>query len=448
MASIFFLIDHKHRDLPISISIGSNLEKLGINVHYYPINDKNIEKDISLIEPDAIVIPKPNFNQSETFFWKLKGIKLIVVETEGNHQDKNVVYRVFNKPSLYLTWNHEVANLYKKIFKNQTTVKVCGFHRGDLLHKSFRSIFGQRDDNLLSLNLDPNNFNITIATSTHISHLSKSRLEKQSQRRKAKFSSITDIYDIFENQLMLRNMTEELISKLLEVPDINIILKPHPNENVIYWNKYIKNLNNPRIKLLTNQSINYLLTFSDLHIAHNVCTTTIEAMMMDIPAIELHGSLARNLYKKEHLELANICSEDTDNIYKKIIQIKNKDLKFNDAKIKLDEYVAKYFFKFDGMRSHHYAKEIVRFLDSNNEDSKFLFAIKNLHILIFLLIIKIKNFIVNFFGRKKRIDEINNPTNRLSNVTKINDVLVDKEFGLSDNRCDTDDIAFWKNKFS
>ena len=100
------------------------------------------------------------------------------------------------------------------------------------------------------------------------------------------------------------------------------------------------------------------------------------------------------------------------------------------------------------MRSHHYAKEIVRFLDSNNEDSKFLFAIKNLHILIFLLIIKIKNFIVNFFGRKKRIDEINNPTNRLSNVTKINDVLVDKEFGLSDNRCDTDDIAFWKNKFS
>ena len=39
---------------------------------------------------------------------------------------------------------------------------------------------------------------------------------------------------------MLRNMTEELISKLLEVPDINIILKPHPNENVIYWNKYIK----------------------------------------------------------------------------------------------------------------------------------------------------------------------------------------------------------------
>ena len=165
-------------------------------------------------------------------------------------------------------------------------------------------------------------------------------------------------------------MTEELISKLLEVPDINIILKPHPNENVIYWNKYIKNLNNPRIKLLTNQSINYLLTFSDLHIAHNVCTTTIEAMMMDIPAIELHGNLARNLYKKEHLELANICSENTDYIYKRIIQIKNKNLKFDEDKIKLDEYVAKYFFKFDGMRSHHYAKEIVRFLDSNNEDIK------------------------------------------------------------------------------
>ena len=67
---------------------------------------------------------------------------------------------------------------------------------------------------------------------------------------------------------MLRNMTEELISKLLKIPHINIILKPHPNENVIYWDKYIKNLNNPRIKLLTNQNINYLLTLSDLHIAH------------------------------------------------------------------------------------------------------------------------------------------------------------------------------------
>ena len=45
-------------------------------------------------------------------------------------------------------------------------------------------------------------------------------------------------------------------------------------------------------------------------------------MMMDIPAIELHGNLARNLYKKEHLELVNICSENTDHIYKRIIQIK------------------------------------------------------------------------------------------------------------------------------
>ena len=31
-----------------------------------------ISKDISLIEPDAIVIPKPNFNQSETFFGNLR----------------------------------------------------------------------------------------------------------------------------------------------------------------------------------------------------------------------------------------------------------------------------------------------------------------------------------------------------------------------------------------
>ena len=46
--------------------------------------------------------------------------------------------------------------------------------------------------------------------------------------------------------------------------------------HVVYWNELISELDAKNIKLLVGEPINHLLRISDLHITHNVCTTTIE----------------------------------------------------------------------------------------------------------------------------------------------------------------------------
>lgn len=444
--NIFFLIDHKHRDLPTSVLIGNHLEDFGYNVFYFPVNYGSLNKEISEKNPKAIIIPKPNFNQSETIFWSLKGIYLIVVETEGNHQDKEIVYRVLNKPNLYITWNHNIANLYKRVLGKETEIKVGGFHRGDLLHQNYRHLYGKREENLNSLGLNPKNFTVTIATSTQVAHLSKSRLQEQYKRRNAKFKTATDIYLIHKNQIQLRETSVNLIKKLSKYSNINIIIKPHPNENATFWHDLIQSLDSPRIRLIIAKSINELLSCSDLHLSHNVCTTTIESLMLDIPTIEIHARFSYEMYKKEHLELANFYSDDQDLIFEKIMQIMD-GLKFKD-KTKLNDYVNEYFYAFDGIRSNVYADEINKFLENAKPLSLLKTIISNPLVIIAMSLISIKTKILDWVsGRKKRIDIVNNPTKESSFVTNISNTLVDKEYGLADNRIKIGDENYWKERF-
>ena len=65
----------------------------------------------------------------------------------------------------------------------------------------------------------------------------------------------------------------------------NIVLKPHPNENVKFWKDFIKNY--PNIKLLLGKNISDLLCISDIHIGMTICLTIIEAKLLNIPTIEL-----------------------------------------------------------------------------------------------------------------------------------------------------------------
>lgn len=453
---ILFLVDHKHRDLPSLSLVAFHLNNLGCEARLVALG-----KELKLVkefDPGFIVIPKPSYNYRRLVEWKISGRKIIVIDSEGNHQDKILIMRILVAPDLYCFWNQEVKDQYKKVLsKHGTKLEVLGFLRGDFLHKKYQKIFPSREILLKKYGLNSENKVITFATSTQDSHFSTERVKAKRRRRNKSYSKTANYLDIVENMRSLKAITEESIRKLIiEHPNVSIVIKPHPNENVVYWNELISELDAKNIKLLVGEPINHLLRISDLHITHNVCTTTIESMMMGIPTAEIHTLDSQNLYKKEHLYMANYIAHHPDDINAIAWEVLDS-IPLTNAKLyvrqnsDLTSYIKNYFFKFDGNRCIDYAIYLNEFMKENKKKNRIGWLLHHpRHVLPYFARVIWQNFKkLRQLKKKTQLEtEVNNPSfNNDRDTYSLNGHLVDKEYGLFDNRMKLGDEQVWFKKF-
>ena len=116
--NILFLVDHKHRDLPGLSLIGHHLNKQGFKVFYRQVWDIKY-----LYFNPSIIIPKAN-NGSKEFInrcnkWRASGIKLAVIETEGNEQwlkGKKIMNTI---PDIFFFWNEIELEKHKNFLKKK-----------------------------------------------------------------------------------------------------------------------------------------------------------------------------------------------------------------------------------------------------------------------------------------------------------------------------------------
>ena len=169
----------------------------------------------------------------------------------------------------------------------------------------------------------------------------------------------------------LRDKTEDLIDILINLPNkFNIAIKPHPNENTVYWDQFISKYNSKNVRLVVGEPINHLLKISDLHLSHNVCTTTIEALIANIPTAEIHTDKSFSLYSSEHLQLADYKIQNVEemiNIVKKELEDTSTNLERTGvaARAKVENYATKYLHKIDGLRCKEYAYYLANFMINN-----------------------------------------------------------------------------------
>ena len=455
---ILFLVDHKHRDLPALSLIAYLLKKLGCISKLTALADEG--PIIESFDPGYIVLPKLSYNLMRLVKWKSEGRRLIVIDTEGNHQDKSLRMSIQITPDLYCFWNNSMLEKYREQLENQgCEVKALGFLRGDFLLDELRSIFPSRSSLMTNYGLDPTLKTITIATSTQDSHFSEERLLKKTQKRKKAYPVSADYSDIIRNMRNLRKKTEALIDTILKYsPDINIAVKPHPNETVVYWNELISKYSNGNIALVVGEPINHLLQISDLHVAHNVCTTTIEGLLTGVPTVEIHTDQSEKLYASEHLYTAKYILHEMKDI-KKVIdkEFFGSGSDVNSYSIEnhsdLDQYVKKYFLEMDGRRCQEYAKYLKKFMFSKpfKPQLKLKWFLKNPTQFIPYYLRLAKIGFGNLFGKNKnQLIEytVNNPSaDNLRATYEIKGRVVDKEFGLFDNRMKLGDEEFWFQKF-
>ena len=452
---ILFLVDHKHRDLPSLALMAYFLNHMNWHAKLAALG--NYDEIIETFDPQVIVLPKPNHDFEKMMTWRLSGRKIVIIDSEGNHQDKNFVYKVRVMPNVYLFWNNKTKSRYLDLEKKYDThLKTLGFYRSDFLSNSFHNLYDSREKILRELSLEPQNKTITIATASQDTHLSEERREMKAKRRKSSIEGTSDYFDLIDNDLIIRKIKEKVIKSISEkYSDVNVIIKPHPNENVVYWSEFIDNLNCENIKLFVGRSINPLLSTSDLHISKNCCTTTIESRLHGINSIEIHTNNSEIYFSRDHFlsDYIAYSAEDTLKIIDLLITGASKDrLKEYTNEPDINEYIKKYLHKFDGERCFSYAKHI-DFLFTEQEVRmrainfrRFFHDLKNY---LLLLIVFIRNRMSRrIIDQRYLTSEVNKVTSEnLRDTTEIEGSYVDKEYGLFDNRMKQGDEESWYKKF-
>ena len=369
MKKIIFLVDHKYRDFSSISLIGYFLEKKGHKVYFKKIH----EPDIEIINPDVIVEAKysrPKKYRKIIDQWQSKNIKVIVLETEGIVQWKGFKPLMNYKPDFCFFWNENHGYKFDKdIYKNKTIVLGCP--RSDFLHKNFSELI-PKTSLIEELKLNKNLRTITIATTNTYEDLSSEKLENVKKR----YYEVHEVNTSFENLITHMKDSRKSIMSFCEdfvKTDIqyNLIIKPHPNENVNFWKNFINNLNDNRVKILLGKTIQDLLTISDLHIAKTGCLTLLEATLLKTKTIELLSTseIAKKIFFDSHtyLGIYNIhkfseIKNDLENLINNKISIEIN----NKHKKKINQYIKNYFYKHDGRRCLEYSKVLNNYLNNDN----------------------------------------------------------------------------------
>ena len=322
---------------------------------------------INSYDPKYIVIPKPVYDNERLLRWKAGGRKTIVIDTEGVPHAKDFKLKIKYFPDLYIFWNNLMKKRYS--FPNSKTISVVGgCPRTDFLIEPFRNLFPSRSEILKEYGLPESNFTITISTAADYYFLSRDKLKGMQKRHSSMVEKLID-YDVLVNNMgNLFNIVLEFVKMIdSEYNGINVIIKPHPNEDITFWTDYINRQNNKNIVLMAGRPINYLLKVSDFHVSFNSCTTTLEAMISNVPNIEIHDENSSLIYEDDHLLLSgNIAFNAGDlknafnNVYKK-----NKD-KPTNASMNFQTYITKYYHKVDGNRCLKYSNIIEQFIEGNS----------------------------------------------------------------------------------
>jgi len=173
---------------------------------------------------------------------------------------------------------------------------------------------------------------------------------------------------------------------------------------------------------------------------------------MGVPAVEIHTDLTQKLYKKEHLQLATYTIKTVEELDQVIQQElfkceKNEELQAQQKK-KLQAYINKYLYRFDGLRCYEYAREIAEFIQNSSRKSTYYvqFFVSNPEYVFPYLNIQIrqplsyaKRFIKKQLMHKQSAKDT--PPEKSSKETRVDNR------GRYDNRIKPGDEEYWFKKF-
>lgn len=350
--NIYFEVENYNREMESRILLAMDAASNGHQVY---ISDrtqilenakkKNLEPGIIFMKD----VNSQNYMQENLKIIKKNGFYIIATDEEAGIQFENYEnfikarsIRTFENIDLYICWGLRDKNILKKKFnKNKVKFLILGSPRIDLCKpfilekKKFRSLKKINNQKYI---LVASNVSFPIGNRELPDYISERVADdKLDADWREKF-----LYFKYTNHTQILFFLVSLIRKMArEFPERVIVVRPHPNERVISWEKIlIEKFNN--IKIIKSGGIADYIYNSEI-LVHSGCTSGIESYMMKRKSISylpinLNNSYDRkisddvSIFCKKEEEVINQIKKDDKYSYSESPDLKNRVININHTK--------------------------------------------------------------------------------------------------------------------
>lgn len=363
--TIVILIDHKGRDLMGAALIAHHLERLGYVVHLEPL--QSFKTSIPAWKPSLVIVNHIVHANMANYSAELhkRGILVACLLNEGlclsDSNRKYMSERQYDNIhcDLFLTWNElHTQELIKYHFVSppEHTITV-GCPRFDFYQKPWDQAFlKQRKDSRI---------NILLNTTFAIAHFYDRSEEEQHQLYKSmgdgQIRETVDYKSLIKAHHDGLHKLPEFLIPLIESAKYNIILRPHPREELSFYNDFIARLPTNQkalIRVDKKESIQSAILNADIVLNCEDCTTSVESWIANKPTITLTFEKNPVFFTKTYAERAPQI-DAPDKLIAAIEHALNHPEQ-EEYKAVRDDYLHQWLYKMDGKRALSAAESIHR----------------------------------------------------------------------------------------
>lgn len=291
-------VDLPGRDLMGDALIAHELDKLGIDCHLEPL--ESWQAAVYAYEPHFVLFNHLTTEKLADFSQELKQWDILVgtLLNEGLAYEKSLREFV-SKPQfpnihcdLFLCWNdaHRDMLIEHAFCTPPENTHTIGCPRFDFYKEPWAQIYKPKepknDDRPVLL------VNTTFATA-HFQNLPKEHTERFFKPWKDKVAGLEDYMAVAKAHYDNRTMLPSYLEPLLQTLEFRVILRPHPREELGFYQEWIASLPAEQRELITletdarnNPPFTSILQ-SDVVLNCEDCTTAMEAWLADKPTISI-----------------------------------------------------------------------------------------------------------------------------------------------------------------
>ncbi len=310
---LVILVDQKRRDLPMAALLAHHVEQAGVECLLEPV--QAWKACVACDRPDMVMLSGLFAESSIAYSRRLHelGVKIALLPNEGVfYEEEYIQYATYRHHSqawadLYLGWNDTMTDgVRQNLGKTNPAIRceTTGCPRFDFNFPPLRQRLPPPAERTL---LVCTNFGFA-----HYYTEDRSRSEEMFAALKGKVKVLEDGWALVEDNWRSQQKMFVFMNRLLEQSGVRIIFKPHPNEYLGDYDRWMATLppeHRQRIEFARDAYIWEVLPKCDLLLNCETCITSVEAWMVGLPVMELWFNKKPPFYSPEISQWNPGCSE-------------------------------------------------------------------------------------------------------------------------------------------
>lgn len=291
---VVLLIDNRTRDLAGASLIAHHLARLGIEPQLQPL--EAYRAVLAAFRPAMVVINHLTASHLVRWSHRLKelGVLVAVLPNEGILYDPDdlrfAAGRYHNKAHIdhFFAWNEPHRDALREArFDDSTQIHVVGVPRFDFYFQPWSHLFSPE----VAPRSRPRVLCCTNFVLAKFEDLPRVEGEKILQvfRRQQKYQNL-DPWELVEVNHRCRQRSLEFFERLLAAKQFDVLLRPHPHEDVNFFRAWADRLSSEfrsRLQIDSTSNITKLILECDAEVSCETCTTAMESWIAGKPTVEL-----------------------------------------------------------------------------------------------------------------------------------------------------------------